>query len=323
MKPLSMTRRLLVGAAFAFAVGATQAAWPERPIRIIVHAAAGGSPDIMSRLVGEELGRRLGQPVVIDNRPGAAGNIGMQTVMTAVPDGYTIGYGNNATLATNEFLFSKLPYDPAKLEPIIALARTPSLLVVNKDSSIRTVQDLVTYAKKQPNGISFASGGNGTAGHLGAELFKQMTGIQGQHVPYKGAPQAITDLMAGNVQFLFDNIASIGPNVTGGKLRAIAITSKERSPLFANVPTLDESGLRGFEMTAWGALVAPPGTPRTITDRLNKELNAVLKEPEAVAHLSKLGFSPIGGSPQDLRQLMTTERVKWGDVVQKSGAKVD
>ncbi len=321
--PKSFSRRLFVAAALALSLPAAHAAWPERPVRIIVPSAAGGSPDILMRLFGNELAKRLGQPVVIDNRPGAAGNIGMQAVMTAAPDGYTIGYGNNATLATNEFLFSKLPYDPARLEPVVTISRTASLLVVNKDSPVQTVQDLVRHARQQPDRMSFGSGGTGTSGHLGAELFKTMTGIGGQHVPYKGAPQAINDLMGGSVQFLFDNIASVGPSVSGGKLRALGVTSKERSPLFPDVPTLDEAGVRGFEVTAWGALVAPPGTPAEAIARLNQEINAILKDEQVLAQLRQLAFTPIGGSPQDLRRLIDSERVKWGEVVRKSGAKVD
>lgn len=309
-------------AAVAFAASA-HAAWPDRPIKIVVPSAAGGSPDILTRIFSNELGKRLGQGVVVENRPGAGGSIGMQAVMTANPDGYTLGYGNNATLATNEFLFSKLPYDPAKLVPVIALSSTGSLLVVNKDLPIQNVQELVQYVKQHPDKSSFASGGTGTTSHLGAEMFKTMTGIGSLHIPYKGAPQAINDLMGASVQFLFDNIASVGPAVNGGKLRAIAVTSKERSPQFPNVPTLNESGVPGFEMRAWGALVAPPGTPAEIVNRINQEVNAILKDEKIRAQFEQLAFSPLGGTPQDLRRLVESERLKWGEVVRKSGAKVD
>ncbi|MEG1767182.1 MAG: tripartite tricarboxylate transporter substrate binding protein [Comamonas sp.] len=319
LRPVRLTF-VAVAATLAFAA---QAAWPDRPIKIVVPSAAGGSPDILTRIFSNELGRRLGQSVVVENRPGAGGGIGMQAVMTASPDGYTIGYGNNATLATNEFLFSKLPYDPAKLVPVIALTSTGSLLVVNKDLPIQNVQELVRYVKQHPENSFFGSGGTGTTSHLGAEMFKTMTGIGSMHIPYKGAPQAITDLMGGSVQFLFDNIASVGPAVTGGKLRAIAVTSKERSPQFPSVPTLNESGVAGFEMRAWGALVAPPGTPAEIVNRLNVEVNAILKDEKVRAQFEQLAFTPIGGTPQDLRRLVESERVKWGEVVRKSGAKVD
>ncbi|KAF1050104.1 Bug family tripartite tricarboxylate transporter substrate binding protein [Xylophilus sp.] len=321
MTPTS--RRLLLASLLACVLPAAHAAWPDRPIRVVVPSAAGGSPDILMRLFGNELAKRLDQSVVIDNRPGAAGNIGMQAVSIAAPDGYTIGYGNNATLATNEHLFSRLPYEPAKLVPVVALASSASLLVVNKDLPIQTTGDLIHYAKAHPDSTSFGSGGTGTSGHLGAELFKSMTGIASQHVPYKGAPQAINDLMGGNVQFLFDNVASVGPSVAGGKVRAIAITSRERSLQFPNVPTLDESGVKGFEMQAWGGLVAPPQTPADIVSRLNREINAILQDQKVRAQLGQLSFMPMGGSSEDFRRLIQSERLKWGEIVRKSGAKVD
>jgi len=320
---LRLARRTLAAVAILAFAATAHAAWPERPIKIVVPSAAGGSPDILTRIFSNELGKRLGQGVVVENRPGAGGSIGMQAVMTANPDGYTLAYGNNATLATNEFLFSKLPYDPAKLVPIIALSSTASLLVVNKDLPIQNVQELLQYVKQNPQKSSFGSGGTGTTSHLGAEMFKTMTGIGSMHIPYKGAPQAINDLMGGSVQFLFDNIASVAPTVNGGKLRAIAVTSKERVAQFPNVPTLNESGVPGFEMRAWGALVAPPGTPAEIVNRINLEVNAILKDEKIRAQFEQLAFSPIGGTPQDLRRLVESERVKWGEVVRKSGAKVD
>ena len=320
---LRLARRTLAAVAVLAFAATAHAAWPERPIKIVVPSAAGGSPDILTRIFSNELGKRLGQGVVVENRPGAGGSIGMQAVMSANPDGYTLAYGNNATLATNEFLFSKLPYDPAKLVPIIALSSTASLLVVNKDLPIQNVQELLQYVKQHPEKSSFGSGGTGTTSHLGAEMFKTMTGISSMHIPYKGAPQAINDLMGGSVQFLFDNIASVAPTVTGGKLRAIAVTSKERVAQFPNVPTLNESGVPGFEMRAWGALVAPPGTPAEIVNRINQEVNAILKDEKIRAQFEQLAFSPIGGTPQDLRRLVESERVKWGEVVRKSGAKVD
>ncbi|WP_144640502.1 Bug family tripartite tricarboxylate transporter substrate binding protein [Bordetella genomosp. 13] len=319
----STALRCLFALGLAMAGTAAHAEWPDRPVRIIVPSAAGGSPDIMSRLLGKALGERLGQAVVIENRPGAGGNIGMQTVMNAAPDGYTIGYGNNATLATNEFLFSTLPYDPQKLVPVIKLASTASLVVVNESSPVKSVQELIAFAKKKPDGVVFGSGGTGTTSHLGAELFKTMTGIQGMHVPYKGAPQAINDLLGGRFDFMFDNIASVGPNVGGGRLRAIAVTSSTRSPLFPDVPTLDEAGVKGFQMEAWGAVVAPPGTPDAVVTRLNAELNAVLKDEQVRKQLAQLAFVPLGGTAADLRALMASERDKWGKVVRESGAKVD
>lgn len=316
-------RRLFVATAFVFALNIANAAWPDHPIRFIVPAAAGGGPDIAARLYGVRLAAKLGQPVIIDNRPGAAGNIGMQMLMTAAPDGYTIAYGNNATLATNEFLFDKLPYDPTKLTPIVQLTRGASLLVVNNDSPAHSVKELVQLAKQKPGSMSFASGGTGTSGHVGAELFKFMEGIDAQHIPYKGAPQGITDLMAGQVQFMFDNVSSVGPHVAAGKLRALAVTTSERSPLFPNVPTMEEAGVKGFEMSAWGAIVAPPGTPPEIVQRINQIVNETAQDPAFAAQVQKIGTKAVGGSPADLKRLIASERVKWGEVVRRSGAKVD
>lgn len=315
--------RLALTALLVFTLSAAHAEWPERPVRIIVPAAAGGSPDIVMRLFGNELAKRLGQSFVIDNRPGAGGNIGMQAVASATPDGHTLGYGNNVTLATNEFLFSKLPYDPAKIVPVVSLVSAASMLVVNKELPVHSVDELVRYAKARPNATAFGSGGTGTAGHLGAELFKSLSGIASTHVPYKGAPQAISDLMGGNIHFLFDNIASVGPSVAGNKVRAIAVTSKVRSPHFPSLPTLDESGIKGFEMQAWGGLVAPNGTPPEITARLNRELNEILKDEKVRAQLYQLSFAPLGGSSDDFRRFIQVERRKWGEIVRMSGAKVD
>ena len=303
---------------------ASQAAeWPSKPLRVIVPSAAGGSPDIVTRLLGNALSKRLGQAVVVDNRPGAAGNIGMQAVMTAVPDGYTLGYANNATLATNQFLFANLPYDPAKLLPVIGLVSTHSLLVVSPRLPVKTVQELVGYAKQHPGQLTFASGGNGTSGHLGAEMFKVQAGIQALHVPYKGAPQAINDLVAGNVDFLIDNIASVGPMVQGKRLHALAVTSRTRLTTFPDLPTVAESGLPQFEVRAWGGLVMPPGAPAEAVQRVNKEMNAVLADPEVREQLAKISFVPLGGTPQAFAELVRSERGTWQDIVRKSGARID
>lgn len=320
---LSQTRRLLLGAALTLAFASAHAAWPERPIKVIVPSAPGGGPDNIMRLVAAELSKRLGQSVFIENRAGAAGNIGMQTLMTAAPDGYTLGYGNNATLATNEFLFTKLPYDPQRVEPIVQLTRTASLVVVNNNLPVRNVRELMDYALKNPNKLTFSSGGIGTSGHIGAELFRTMSQAKMLHVPYKGAPQAINDLMAGQVDALIDNYSSVGPHVNTGKLRALAVTSLDRSPLFPNVPTAHESGLPGFEITAWSGLIAPPGTPAEVIERMNKEVNAVIQDKETQAKLLQMGSSFVGGSPEDFARFIKTERSRWGELVRKTGAKVD
>lgn len=303
--------------------GAAVAAWPEKPVRLIVPTAPGGAPDIVARLFGEGLSRRLGQSVVVENRPGAGGNIGMQALTAAPADGYTIGYGNNATLATNRFLYSKLPYDPGKLVPIVGLVTTFNILAVNPSLPARSVQELITYARANPGKLSMGSAGNGTTSHLGGELFKVMANLDVTHVPYKGSTPALQDLVGNNVQLMFDNVPSIGPYVTARRVRALAVTSSQRSPHFPDLPTMAEAGLKGYELTAWAGLVAAPGTPAEVIERLNREVNALIGEPAFRAQLDKLSFDPLGGSPRDFQALITSETAKFGELVRKSGAKVD
>ena len=320
---LSKLRALGTIALLVLLVSQANDAWPDRPIKLIVPSAAGGSPDIVSRLVAYELSKRLGQPVVIDNRPGAGGNIGMQALMAAAPDGYTLAYGNNATLATNESLYSKLSYEPGKLLPVVALVSTNNLLVVNKGLPVSTVSELIAYARKHPDRLSMGSAGTGTTSHLGGELFKSMSGVSIQHVAYKGSPQAIQDLMGNSIQLMFDNVPSIGSSVSADKVRALAVTSKRRSPLFPQIPTMDEAGVRGYEMTAWGGLVATHGVPMEVIERLNKEVNTILEDERIKAQLAKIGFEALGGTAQQFQAFVASERTKWSAVIQKSGAKVD
>lgn len=317
------TRRWVMAAACAAAFAA-QAAYPEKPIKIIVPGVAGGSPDVLTRLIGNELSKKLGQPVVIDNKGGAGGNIGIQALVSAAPDGYTLAYGNNATLTTNEFLFSRLPYNPQTLVMVGGIATTSSFLLVNNNVPARTVAELVAYGKKADKPLQYGSGGIGTTSHLGAELFKTKMGLQSaEHIPYKGSPQAMGDLMAGSLQFYFENIVTAAPQVQAGKVRALAVTSTERSPQFPDLPTMQEAGVPGFVMNAWGGLVAPPGTPRDVVMALNTALNDVLKTPEIVAQLERMAFKPLGGPPEAFKTLADSERAQWGAVVKASGAKVD
>lgn len=303
--------------------GMAGAAWPDKPVRLIVPTAPGGAPDIVARLFGEGLSRRLGQAVVVENRPGAGGNIGMQALLAAPADGYTIGYGNNATLATNRFLYSKLPYDPDKLVPIVGLVTTFNILAVNNSLPVMSAQELISYARANPGKLSMGSAGNGTTSHLGGELFKVMANLNITHVPYKGSTPALQDLVGNNVQLMFDNVPSIGPYVTSKRVRALAVTSSQRSPHFPDLPTMGEAGLKGYELTAWAGLVAAPGTPAEVIERLNREVNALIRDPAFRAQLDKLSFEPLGGSARDFRALITSETVKFGDLVRKSGARVD
>lgn len=317
------TRRWVMAAACAAAFAA-QAAYPDKPIKVIVPGVAGGSPDVLTRLIGNELSKKLGQPVVIDNKGGAGGNIGIQALVSAAPDGYTLAYGNNATLTTNEFLFSRLPYNPQTLVLVGGIATTSSFLLVNNNVPAKTVAELVAYGKKADKPLQYGSGGIGTTSHLGAELFKTKMGLQSaEHIPYKGSPQAMGDLMAGSLQFYFENIVTAAPQVQAGKVRALAVTSKERSPQFPDLPTMQEAGVPGFVMNAWGGLVAPPGTPRDVVMALNTALNDVLKTPEIIAQLDRMAFKPLGGPPEVFKTLADSERAQWGSVVKASGAKVD
>ena len=244
--------------------------------------------------------------------------------MSAAPDGYTLAYGNNATLTTNEFLFSKLPYNPQTLVPIGGIGTTSSFLLVNNSLPVKTVAELVAYGKKADKPLQYGSGGIGTTSHLGAELFKTKMGLQSaEHIPYKGSPQAMGDLIAGSLQFYFENIVTAAPQVQAGKVRALAVTSKERSPQFPDLPTMEEAGVPGFVMNAWGGLIAPPGTPREVVVKLNTALNEVLKTPEVIAQLDRMAFKPLGGSPEAFKALADSERAQWGAVVKASGAKVD
>ncbi|MCA7086774.1 tripartite tricarboxylate transporter substrate binding protein [Cupriavidus sp. DB3] len=314
---------ILVAGAIGMAMPSAQAAWPEKPIKLIVPTAAGGAPDIVARLFGDALSKRLGQAIVVENRPGAGGNIGMQALLQAPADGYTIAYGNNATLATNRFLYSRLPYDPDKLVPIVGLVTTFNILAVNNALPVKSVRELIAYAQANPGKLSMGSAGNGTTSHLGGELFKTLAHLNIEHVPYKGSTPALQDLVGNNVQLMFDNVPSIGPYVSSNKVRALAVTSTRRSPHFPQVPTMDEAGIKGYELTAWAGLVGAPGMPAEVVDRLNREVNAVIRDPGFRAQLDRLSFEPLGGSPRDFQALVTSETVKFGELVRKSGAKVD
>jgi len=317
-------RSLVLAGLLASPFAHAHAAWPDRPVRLIVPSAAGGSPDILCRYLASELGKRLGQPVVVENRPGAAGNIGIQAVARSEPDGYTLGYGNIATLAINRALFADLPYNVERdLIPVVAATTTSNLLVVNRDLPVKNVAELIAYAKAHPGKLTMASAGNGTTSHLGGELFKTTEKIDVLHVPYRGSPQAIQDVIGGSVQMMFDNLPSILPSVNAGSVRALAVTSSTRSPLSPTVPTMQEAGVAGYEMQAWGGFVLPTGTPEPVVQRLNQEFNAMLADDAVKKKLGELAFDTIGGSQQDFRALIDRETRKWASVVKESGARID
>ena len=298
--------------------------WPSKPIKYIVPFAPGGSTDILGRIVAEKLTVALGQPVVVENKPGAGGGLGADFVAKAAPDGYTIMGGTISTHAINASLYSNLPYDPVKdFVAITLLARVPNMLVINPDVPAKTVVELIKLLKANPSKYTFASAGNGTSQHLSGELFKSMAGVEMQHIPYKGSPPALQDVVGGQVTMTFDNITTAWPLAKAGKLRALAVTTAKRSTVAPDVPTLAEAGLVGFEVGSWQGVFAPAGTPPEIVKRLNAEIVKILNLPDVKEKLFALGAEPVGDTPEQFAAFVKSEVAKWSDVVKKSGAKVD
>ena len=325
MRSFKIVRRAVcAGFALAFMSTAFAAGYPERPIRLIISSAAGGSPDVVTRILAAELVKQMGQQIIIDNRPGAAQTIGTEMVVRAQPDGYTIGYANVVTLAINKSLLAKQPYDPDKdLVLVGQFLSTYNMLCVTNALPVKSVRELIDHAKKNPGKLLNASGGNGTTGHLGGELFKIMTGTQIVHVPYKGSPQGIIDLIAGQVHLMLDNLTSISPHVRSGKVRAIGVSSLKRSPIFPDIPTIAEAGVPGYETNAWGGIVVPVGTPRAVVVKLNTEINKALQSPTLKERYASIEAEPVGGTPEQFAAFVKKETIKWAEVVRKSGAKLD
>jgi len=299
-------------------------AFPTRAITVIVPFPAGGTTDIVARLAGQALSQELGQPVVIDNRPGAGGNIGAQLVARAAPDGYTLVMGTVGTHAINPALYQKMPYDHLKdFVPISRVANVPNLLVANPSQPFRTVKDMIAYGKANPDKLSFASSGNGTSIHLAGELFKSLTGVQMQHVPYKGSAPALADLMAGQTSVMFDNLPSSIAFVRSGKLRPIAITTLKRSPELPDVPTIAESGVPGFDASSWFGLLAPAGTPPAVIKRIDDALLKVMTTTDLSKKIVEQGGEPAAETPDKFAAFIRSETTKWAQVVKASGASVD
>ncbi|NBS64930.1 MAG: tripartite tricarboxylate transporter substrate binding protein [Betaproteobacteria bacterium] len=311
---------LLAGVALIPAETSAQA-WPSRPVRLVVTFPTGGAPDILARLFSEKA--QLGQPVVVDNKPGAGGNIGAEFVAKAAPDGYTLVMGTVGTHAINGALYAKMPYDMVRdFTPVSLVASAPNLLVVNNNLPVKTVGDLISYMKANPDKLSFGSPGVGTSVHVSGELFKSMTGTTMTHVPYKGRQFAIPDLVGGNIQLMFDNMPSALPMAREGKIRAVAVTTLKRSPSAPEIPTVAET-IPGFEAVTWFAMFAPAGTPRSAIDRLHQEVLRVYRLPEVQERLHKLGLDAQLSTPEQLTTYQAAEISKWGDVVRKSGARAE
>jgi tripartite-type tricarboxylate transporter receptor subunit TctC len=310
--------------AFLLCTASFAQTWPAKPIKWIVPFAPGGTTDILARTIGEKLSVALGQPVIIENKPGAGGGLGADFTAKAAPDGYTIMGGTISTHAINASLYKTLPYDPVKdFVPITLIARVPNMLVVNPEIPAKNVAELIALLKANPGKYSFASSGNGTSQHLSGELFKSMAGVDMQHIPYKGSPPALQDVVAGQVAMTFDNITTAWPLAKAGKLRALAVTTAKRSSIAPDVPTLAESGLAGYEVGSWQGVFAPAGTPPAIVQRLNTEIVKIINMPEVKEKLIGLGAEPVGNTSEEFGVLVKTEGVKWAEVVKKSGAKVD
>jgi tripartite-type tricarboxylate transporter receptor subunit TctC len=298
-----------------------QAQWPAKPIRIVVTFTPGGAPDTLARILAEKWAP-LGQPVTVDNKPGAGGNIGADNVAKSAPDGYTLVVGTVGTHAINQSLYDKMPYNNQKdFSPITFLASTPNLLVVNKSVPASNVKELVELAKKQP--LTFGSSGSGTSIHLSGELFNTLAGVKMTHVPYKGRAQAIPDLLGGRITMIFDNMPSALPLVKSGELKALGVTSAQRSAAAPNIPTIAEQGLPAFEATSWFALFGPANMPKEVVARINAETQKVLAMPDVKEKLATLGLDPNPGTPEALAALVQAETVKWAKVVKESGAKPD
>ncbi|MGZ5063726.1 MAG: Bug family tripartite tricarboxylate transporter substrate binding protein [Usitatibacter sp.] len=301
-----------------------QDAYPAKPIKIIVPFPPGGGTDVLSRAIAQSITNNTKWVFVVDNRPGAGGNIGLDAAAKSPPDGYTIAMGQTANLAVNPALYPSLPFDPLKdFEPIVAVSSQPLILVVGKDSPYKTLKDLVDAAKAKPGQLNMGSPGSGTIGHIGGELFQRRAGVKFAHIPYKGAAPAVTDLMGGSVDLYFGNSQSVDGLVKGGRIRAIAVTSPKRLKNMPDVPTIAESGYPGFEAATWSGLVAPKGTPKAIVDRLNAEANKALKSPDMIAKLDLDGSEPLGGSPQRFAEFLKAEHAKWGAVIKEAGIKLE
>jgi tripartite-type tricarboxylate transporter receptor subunit TctC len=316
--------RLLAGALICAASCAAGAAeqYPSHPIRFLVPSAPGGTPDIISRVVGGELAKQMGQQVVVDNRAGANGGIGMYLLARSNPDGYTIGYGPVSAVVLNP-VFTKVQYDPVKdIQPVIQLVYGMHILTVSPSLPVKSVQELIDYAKANPDKLSYGSPGSGSSQHLGMELFRLMTGVRMVHVPYKAIALVTNDVMGGRLQLTFDNLASMLPHVRAGRVRGLGVTAPKRTPAAPELPSISET-VPGFEVITWSSVVVPSGVPKPIVQRLNAEVNKALQSDAAKERLAGAGYELPGGSVEHIEQLVKRERTKWADVVKRTGAKPD
>ena len=322
---MQASRRFLLAAiGSTFCMGAFAQAWPSKAIRVVVPFPPGGGTDIIARETTQKVAAATGWTFVIDNKPGAGGNLGVDAVAKAPADGYTIVLGQTSNIAINPSLYTKLPYDPQKdLAPIVLIANAPLVMVTGTNSPLKTLSDAVNAAKAKPGQVNFASPGNGTVAHLTEELFQKAAGIKTQHVPYKGANQALTDVISGNVELYMSSVPTLLGHIKQGKLRALAVTSAKRVDDLPNVPTINESGYKGFDAGTWFGLLAPAATPKDVIAKLNAEFNKALKLPELSKRLGDEGADTAGGTPEEFASLIKGDIPRWGKIVKESGAKVD
>jgi len=298
--------------------------YPAKPIKLVAPSTPGDAPDVIARLVADKLSPALGQQVVVENRPGAGGVVGSDYVAKALPDGYTLIMGNAGSHGINAAVYSKLPYDIQKdFAPVSQVAVAPNVMVINPSVPANSVSEFIAYAKANPGKLSYASGGNGSSAHMSMELFKSMSGIDIQHVPYKGSSPALTDVVSGQVVAFIGNMPPTVPLIKAGKLRALAVTTKSRSTLMPELPTITEAGLPGFETVAWFGVLAPAGTPPEIVNRLSAEIAKIVKSPEMREKLVAMGAEPVGGTPDEFRAVIDRDIAKWKPLAQKVGIKVD
>jgi tripartite-type tricarboxylate transporter receptor subunit TctC len=300
------------------------AEFPDHPIRFIVPQAAGSATDTVARVLAAELTREFGQQVIVDDRPGGALTIGLDLVAKSPPDGYTIGMGPIGALAITRHMVAKLPYNIEKdFQPIALVARGHLLLAVSPKLPVHSVKELVDYAKKNPGKLTNASSSNGSPGHVGGELFKYMTGTEIVHVPYRGGAPAITDLIAGHVDVMFESLQSIAPFARDGKVRALGVSGATRSPAFPDLPTIAEAGVPGYLAPTWTGVIAPAGVPRPIVDKLNAAINKALKSESFKEKFARIGDEPAGGTPEEFAATIKADSAKWSEVVRRSGARLD
>jgi tripartite-type tricarboxylate transporter receptor subunit TctC len=295
--------------------------YPNRPIKIVVSNPAGGGIDTVTRIVAEKLSQKIGQPVVIENRGGAGGNIGSEAVYTSPADGYTLLASVPAALTTNVFLYKKLNFDPAKLEPVAVLGTFPNTLLVKNDFPAKTVKEFIAYVKANPGKVNYASQGIGTTSHLTAELYNSLAGAKMVHVPYRGTAPALNDIVAGHVDLIFMQLSSALKLHGGNRARILAVTTDKRIPVLKDMPTMIEAGVPNFTSDTWNAISAPPGTPAAVIAKLNKAINDAMNDPDVQKRFAELQIIKVGGSPADMRKLVQQETKRWGEVIKRAGIK--